>query len=97
MSRNGKMIIITINVPVSDLAYYNRLVNEFGLYPSRSEAIRTHLLRCIMEDLETGRIITEGGYSVRDRDGYLNKDGTETIEHNGTVWTISGPPGGAVR
>ncbi len=48
---NGKAFIITISVPEKYLDYFDLVVGEWGLYPSRSEAIRQGIRTQIEKDL----------------------------------------------
>jgi len=53
----GDLRIITINVPIIDLDYIEKFIDETGLVPSRSEYLRVALRNQINRDLKMSKLL----------------------------------------
>ena len=91
--QKGKNCIITISVPEKYLDYFDLVVYEWGLYPSRSEAIRNGIRTQIKKDIEHMKSIDDvltwkklivkkhdiGNKKLQKTPDYLERNGIKVI------------------
>jgi Arc/MetJ-type ribon-helix-helix transcriptional regulator len=74
-----KVRTVTIAIPICMVAFYKSLLKR-GIYPSRSEAIRNHIIYGIRRDENLMKMLE----SLEDKESH----GNEVIKWRGKEWTI---------